>query len=459
MTVWLVMACALAAAVIAMLLLPRLIRQHVARQFGPEGQLCAYHLMTGRQILMLLGEIMPLAARIMSRRDAEWIAAQARAANAWQVRAFATARDPDALAADPTLHALFGKAEPALRQAFADIDLTRHLLEPEGCTRYSPFEPPTGPLRLPAEHQPMRGALLHWPTGYESRWPHHARFVGHLADAGEVHIVVRNSAWARVVLAYLTSNSVPLLRVRVICAPHDDLWVRDCGPTLVSTPNGYAAIVNPYVPNGLGYHRHDSEIPVEVARHWQLPVHRLPLVMEGGNLVPDGEGGLFLCDSVFEHNPDIDERRLAEIMRDWFGIDRLMILPSLRGELTGHADVIVKVAEPGVLLLTEANGAHPWHPALEDAARRIDGWRTAAGKAWQVHRMPMAPSRRGPSEWTYVNALTINGVIVAPAYDPEFDSRAERIFQTVSPNRQVRWIDFRDFPVGATHCQSKEIPA
>jgi agmatine deiminase len=304
----------------------------------------------------------------------------------------------------------------------------------------------------------MRGALLHWPAGYPSRWPHHAQFAGHVVEAGEVHIVVRSATWAQVVLAYLAHRGVPTGRVRMICMPYDDVWVRDCGPTLVRTPQGLVAIANPYVPNGLGYHRHDSETPVEVARHWRLPVFRLPLIIEGGNLVPDGEGGLFLCDSVFAHNPDIDEARLASIMRDWFGITRLMILPSLPGELTGHADVIIKVAEPGVLLITEADRGHPWQPALAEAARRIAGWRTAGNANWQVHPMPMARGTRGHSEWTYVNALTINGVIVAPAYDPVTDALAEQVFKAVSPHRTVRWIDSRDFPVGATHCQSKEIP-
>ena len=41
-------------------------------------------------------------------------------------------------------------------------------------------------------------------------------------------------------------------------------------------------------------------------------------------------------------------------MLRWFGITQIIILPTLPGDITGHADIIVKVAEPGVLLVTQA---------------------------------------------------------------------------------------------------------
>jgi agmatine/peptidylarginine deiminase len=183
------------------------------------------------------------------------------------------------------------------------------------------------------------------------------------------------------------------------------------------------------------------------------------LIIEGGNLVSDGEGGLFLCESVFEHNPDVDDAELSHLLSAWFGVTRVTLLPSLPLELTGHADIIVKVAEPDTLIVTQAGPDHPWHDTLEDACRRLAASKRGDGGNWTIHRMPMAAGGQQPSEWAYTNALTINDVIIAPSYDTESDKKAAAVFAAASPNRRLCWVDYRDFPVGAVHCQSKEIPA
>jgi agmatine/peptidylarginine deiminase len=441
--------------------LPKLIATFIRKLFANGAEkLLAYHLLTGRQLLQLLQEIAPWVGRQLTLEQAQEIAAIGRQKNDWQVRSMSDDWTEEKLLSDPVMQEVFGLGREQIATLIASVSPEDHILQARGAASYYPASPPEGDIHLPSEHQAMRGAIIHWPAGYPSRWHHHGRFVEYLAKAGDVIVIVRDTLWARIVLAYLKYNNIDIGKVRFVTTPYDDIWVRDCGPTFVRGSSGIIAIANHYSPNGLGLHKRDTEAPIEIARALGVPAHRLPVIIEGGNMVPDGEDGMFLCDSVFDHNPDIDRAKLANIFNKWFGIERLVILPSLPHEVTGHADLIVKVAEPGVLIVTEAPTSHIWHATIEKALQVIQSSRRKDGSAWTIHRMPMAPGRKEPSEWCYTNALTINNVIIAPSYDPKSDTEqaAARVFAAASPNRELFWIDYRDFSVGAVHCQSKEVP-
>jgi agmatine deiminase len=439
----------------AIFLLPGLVAHLLKTMLARANQSMAYHNMTGRQVQSLINEALPFVGRFLSPRGAATIANSLRTNNQHQVKSIIVDQSVETLASDTQIQTEFALTAPQIIGLMTCVDLRAHVLVTDGPANYHPNTPPVGPIHLPAEHQTMRGALVHWPTGYPTRWPQHAQLVDHITSGGEAHIVVRDEAWARLVLSYLLSQDVALDDVKLIIAPTDDLWVRDSGPTLVNTERGKVAIANVYIPNGLGYHRRDTEAAIVVAQAWGLETHRLPLIVEGGNLVPDGNGTLFMCDSVFAHNPDVNKERLDHLMALWFGISQVILLPTLPGDITGHADIIIKVAEPRVLLITQAPEGHKWYAALEEVVRRVEESRTRDGMPWRILRLPMPQPDK---EWTYVNALTVNGVVIVPSYDEKADANALKIFNHASPERRVCWVDYRAFMVGAVHCQTKEIP-
>jgi agmatine deiminase len=307
-------------------------------------------------------------------------------------------------------------ANAPVRAALASADVERAVLRAQGSASYHPFAPPSGPVRFPAEHEAIRSVLLAWPTQYPVRWRQHAELAREIASRAETHIVAPNAAWARAISLFLRTAGARLDSIRYICAPNDDVWIRDYGPTLVQSAAGPVFIANPYVPNGLGFHKRDHELPVEIARVYGLPVHRLPLIIEGGNLLSDGAGRIFLTDSVFAHNPDCDARALSEIMRRWFGATELTVLPALPQDVTGHVDIALKLAGNGGAWVTQAPSGHPWRETLDEIAAIAAKTRTPRGDYYQVVRMPIAPSSSGTSEYCYCNSLTVNGAILYPSY-------------------------------------------
>ncbi len=319
--------------------------------------------------------------------------------------------------------------------------------------------PPAG-CTLPGEQEPLDGVLLSWPINYPTRWSHHARFASHIAEAGVQPVVLAPSiAWLRIVRAYLAAVA-PTVNARFLPIATDDVWIRDFGPHFVkSKEDTFSIVATPYAPSEHNFQKHDNASQVDIARAFGLPFHFLPLIIEGGNLVTDGAGTMVMFDSVFAHNPERTIADIEHIVRDWFGIDRLILFPALEGEVTGHIDMAVKFVDPETVLVADIVAGHPWKSSFDRIAARLAATPSRRGAPYRVVRVPAAQTPKGHGHfWSYVNSLTVNKTVILPLFNPPEDERAIEIYRSVGFEFVVG-VDFRDFPLGSVHCQSKEIPA
>jgi len=319
--------------------------------------------------------------------------------------------------------------------------------------------PPTG-YALPGEHEPLDGVLLSWPINYPERWIHHAGFASLIADAGAQPVILAPStAWLRIAKAYLAA-AAPSANARFLPIATDDVWIRDFGPHFVKSKEGrFSLVATPYAPSEHNFQKHDNASQVDIARAFGLPFHFLPLIIEGGNIVTDGAGTMVMFDSVFVHNPERTIADIEHIVRDWFGIDRLILFPALEGEVTGHIDMAVKFVDPGTVLVADVVAGHPWKSNFDGIAARLAATPSSRGAPYRVVRAPAARTPKGRGHfWSYVNSLTVNKTVILPFFNSREDERAIGIYRSVGFEKVVG-IDFRDFPLGSVHCQSKEIPA
>ena len=455
-------ALALLAFAASFLVFKSLVRSLIRQSFsGEKAPLMAWRIFSPRQLEMLLREASPNLQFLLSRRETTKLSEHIRSRHRTRIRNFEAMQQVEEVASflDESAISLASGVGEGTAQRMAAVGVEHMILRADKPAQYYPFGPPQGPIRLPAEYEAIQSVLLAWPTQYTERWANHARLAALITQRACAHIVVPNAAWAAAVALFLESAGANRERVRFICAPNDDVWIRDFGPTLVQTATGPAFIANPYVPNGLGFHKRDHELPAEIARVYGLPVHRLPLVIEGGNILSDGAGRLFLTDSVFEHNTDINRRELGDVMARWFGAAELTVLPAMPGELTGHIDIALKLSNAGGAWVTEASPGHPWRAALDEIAAVMARTKTPKGDYYRVVRMPMAPVRSGISELCYCNALTLNGAILFPSYASESDLVAKKAFHELEPDTALSGISYSEFRVGALHCQTKEVAA
>ena len=354
-------------------------------------------------------------------------------------------------------------ARAEAREAIAAINPVERLLLPrDEYTAYAACRPPMAPVRFPAEFEPVGAVILGWPLYYPYCWRSHSRLVEEIVSEALALVVVPNEEWQRAVELYLDVTSVPKTNLRFLYMPLDDVWTRDYGPTgVLAGPDAVPTMIaNPYYMHYMSYQKLDAEVPYEVARCLGTPIHKLPLVIEGGNLLSDGRGTLVMSDEVFDANPDVDRPKLDRILHDFFGCERLILVPRLLGEATGHVDLIAKFLDEDTVLVGETEAGTRWHSEFEQACELLAGCESSRGRPYEVIRVPCPPNRdQEAGVWGYVNSLIVNSKVIVPVFGVAEDEQALGIYRTALPQKTVVGIDFRVFPLGSVHCQTKDLPA
>jgi agmatine/peptidylarginine deiminase len=247
--------------------------------------------------------------------------------------------------------------------------------------------------------------------------------------------------------------------------PVTSMWTRDYAPLSVVDAAGKATFLDAaYRGEGAAQ---DDGVPVRLGADFGVPVVELPLTMEGGDLLSDGQG---LCLSTRrlitrnqEERGDTPEQVWALLQKhcgftDWFP------LPSLSGEPTGHLDMFATIVAPLTVVIGQ------YDPAVDaDNAKWLD---------WCAHQLASRPTSRGPvtvaripmpphddGVWrTYTNVVFANGVLLVPAYPdvcPDLDAKAREVFARLLPDWRVVSIDCEGLVPrnGALHCVTMGLPS
>jgi agmatine deiminase len=386
-----------------------------------------------------------------------------------------------------TVHMEFAKTPPANDMAMADymvktnllsemnlsinsvlnkiksVDVNRHVLIPlKPYAEYYSTASPIDEVILPAEFEPIKTVLIAWPIYYPYNWIQHANFIKAITEAhADVHIVLPNKFWQKGVEVFLSINEVPLDRVRFIHTPIDNVWIRDYGPTAVyqKSTGKTCLIANQYLPNGEPFHKKDVEVPIEIGRYYGFPVYRLPIIIEGGNIISDGKGTSIMFDSVLKRNPDITEEMLEKILKDYYGIHRLILLECLSGEITGHVDMVVRFVDADTIMIAESDPGYKWHEDFEKIAIKLSALTSATGNRYRIIRVPVADNNNDSLNfWSYINSLIVNDTVIVPIFGVSQDSKSLEIYRKAMPHHKIKAINMRNYQVGSLHCQSKEIP-
>jgi len=351
-------------------------------------------------------------------------------------------------------------ADAALQEVQV-IDVSAHYFEPVGSfTEYYSSSPPEGPVRLPAEHEEMGAVLLGWPVYYPYTWRYHAEFTQHIVSEAWAYVIVPNEFWQKGVELFLDNQQVPLDKVRFMYIAIDDVWSRDYGPNAVESAAGPVIVANPYFPNGTPFQKGDYEVAFEVGRYLGIPVYHLPLIIEGGNIHSDGQGTFIMFDSVLYQNQDYSVSRLERVLEQYLGSERLILIPSLEGEICGHIDMAVKFLDTSTVLVAQSNPDFVWHDDFEAIAERLAQTPSASGENYTVFRVPLADqSNDSLNFWSYTNSLILNDKVIVPQFGVEWDEEGLDIYRQAMPGYDVVGVYFGDHPVGSVHCTSKELPA
>ena len=309
--------------------------------------------------------------------------------------------------------------------------------------------PPPAGLRLPAEYEPTRAVVIAY-TDYPA-------FLGQIA----VHVAAAGAeVWAIGGPGGLTD--VPAAQYVPLSFPFDSVWTRDYGPVGIEEATGALGIVD-HVYRHHATRPRDDAIPCRVADYAGAVCHPSPLVLDGGNLMTDGRGNLFMTRRTYVWNSSRSEAEVDQLLRDHLGVTTIHKLDyatdgSGPADGTGHIDMFAKLVADCTVLVAESSTA-PYAAPLEAAATYFQSLECAPGQSYQVLRLPAWEAYW--TWYTYTNSLIVNGTVLVPSYAGGQDGAAVAVYQEALPGATIVLIP-SDEPItsgGSIHCVTKEIPA
>jgi agmatine deiminase len=330
---------------------------------------------------------------------------------------------------------------------------------------------------MPAETDPHERTLMVWPAR-RSLWGDFFEQAEH--DYAEIATAIHRFEPVTMVAPPGAGERAQQLcgpDIDVIELPVDDSWARDSGPTYVlgdpDSPNGRTAVdwmFNSWGEKYLPYDE-DDRLPERWADHEGDHRVRVPMVLEGGSLVVDGEGTLVTTEQCLLHpnrNPDLTRAQIEAALGHHLGATEVVWIPNglFDDEGTdGHVDNIAAFARPGRVVMQGCDDpARPDHHRMAVARRCVAGHPDAAGQPLQVVEIPVLPFVEiGGQERPvpYVNLYVCNGGVIVPTTGHPADADMLALLGEQYPGRQVVAVPgmVLTHGGGGVHCITQQIPA
>ncbi len=307
---------------------------------------------------------------------------------------------------------------------------------------FRPTGAPPGPVRQPAEFEPMQGVLIRYPFGISYN------IIAEMSEDVEVVTIVANTSQQSYVHGQYLSHGVNVDNCSYLIAPTESYWVRDYGPWFMFNGNGIQGIVDCI------YNRprpNDDDIPAEYGAANGIPVYAMDLITAGGNYMTDGRGIAISTDLVWTENPGKTEAQIDRMVQDYLGIHTYHVVPDALGEYIEHIDCWAKYLSPDTIMIIEVPQSHSQYDEIEDAVDYFKHENSCYGTPYNIVRVYT------PNGQPYVNSLILNDKVLVPTTGSSWDDDAIASYETAMPGYEVLGFSGSWYTTDALHCRAMGI--
>ena len=317
-------------------------------------------------------------------------------------------------------------------------------------------------IRSPSEFEQATELIVSWPTLYREE-PFFINIIRASEKAVSVRINVNNPLYKNRIIALLEKESIPLDNITISPIPTNSYWIRDYGPFFIEK-NGVLSIVDF---NYLGHRSRliDDIYPTIYGIQNKIEYDfkaNFALCIQGGNYISDGKGLAMVADNPLEYgNPGKTLEEMSGILKQYLGLNEVLILESQVDDGTGHIDMFSKLINEDSLIVGQWNDINDVnYQILENNTQLL------IDNGYNIIRIPMLrdPDEEKNAIWTYTNSLIINGtnkkIVLVPQYNTTDDSVAISIYKNAMPEYEIIGINCNiviDY-WGAIHCTTMTRP-
>ena len=338
--------------------------------------------------------------------------------------------------------------------------------------------------RFPAEWETQKGILLcfpnngnDWPGKYGAIQWAFVEYIKKISEFETVFLVVADLKLKEKVIVMLEKATIDLNKVQFLLQKTNRSWMRDSGPIIIETENGYQAINFNF--NGwakYANHHLDQKTPKTVAEFLGYPLidakyNGKPVVLEGGAIEVNGKGTLITSEECLLHptiqvrNQGFTKNDYEAVFAEYLGISNVIWVENgiIGDDTHGHIDDLCRfVDENTIVTVVESNPDDSNYQVLQNNLQILQSATLENGKKPKIVELPM-PKKiifegiQLPA--SYANFLIINGAVLVPTFNDANDRIALNILADCFPEREIIGINAIDliWGFGTLHCLSQQI--
>lgn len=278
-------------------------------------------------------------------------------------------------------------------------------------------------------------------------------------DRTQVVLFADNDDSLEEVQSALKQVGVPLDAIQFRVEDCENPWFRDPGPIVSRSPSGTPIWFDSRLTRPGIYGRTVLDtLPRLLQRNWNARIADLPIHVEGGMILSNGNGIVVASKEIIALNLQygFSEETIVRELRRATGAKQLILVDPLIGEPTKHLDLFMTFVNPTTVVLAESVDRNDSNASiLDNAARKLEQV-NFDGEPLDVVRLPM-PNLGEDRFPTYTNVVFANGVLLVPSYDgveKNLEEKVRSTYQDLLPTWQVRFIDCSRLYArgGALHC-------
>ena len=158
------------------------------------------------------------------------------------------------------------------------------------------------------------------------------------------------------------------------------------------------------------------------------------IIVDGGNIV-NSYNKVILTEKVLYENPNLEPKTIISTLKKELGVEKIMLIPQIPYEITGHADGMVKFLNENDLLVA-------------DYSYESNSWRKKMDKALERTELNIIPfpaevveEKNKDGDYTakgvYLNFAQIGNIILFPQFDLQTDDLALERIKELYPKCKV----------------------
>jgi len=210
-----------------------------------------------------------------------------------------------------------------------------------------------------------------------------------------------------------------------------DVWAVDYMPIQTGEDSFVQFVYDPSYLKENKYHKTISDVD-EICKEIGIETIKSDILLDGGNVIRSANA-VIMTERVFKDNSNLNRKELINQLHELLQVEKLYFIPEQPGDITGHADGMVRFVDEHTILINEYS--------QEEDEDFLNAFKNAIHNTW-LDYIPIPYDVYDNKTYfqangTYINYLQMENIIFLPVFENKKQDKVIRQFEIIFYDHRI----------------------